>query len=59
MLCILVHDIPLPVYGGLQVQEKSLLTPICRQSALESHGLEEHGSGAIDAHTSLIYMISE
>ena len=55
MLCILVHDIPLPAYGGLQVQVKSLLTPICRQSALESHGLEEHGSGAIDAHMSLVY----
>ena len=38
--------VPLPEYGGMQVQLKSVLRPISLHSALGSHGLEEHGSGA-------------
>ena len=44
----LVQSVPLPEYGGAQVHVKSLLSPICTQSAFSSQGFERHGSGAID-----------
>ena len=39
-----IQTVPFPVYEALQVQVKSLETPICSQSAFGSHGLGEHGS---------------
>ena len=47
-MCLpVIQTVPFPVYEALQVQVKSLVTPICWQSAFGSHGLGEHGSGAV------------
>ena len=52
-----MQTVPFPVYEALQVQVKSLVTPICWQSAFGSHGLGEHGSGAVTVISKLRYTL--